>query len=219
MTPCPAVPCPAPSGIVNPRRRPDAFERHAKVCTPDNPGGPLGPNKHAPPRTAGAAAGGAGGGAYGGGGAGPGAGRPSSASRGGGPARRDGERPRAYVCYLCGQQFGSQSLTIHIPRCYEKWLKVRTGGWGNERQGPCLPSCHTRQAGGVVLECKHPIGSIVCSCCSFVLYLLDYVLNAATGHGLGLQPPPICICPCGAKHTRRKSLSCPAMLSALAAAM
>lgn len=24
----------------------------------------------------------------------------------------------------CGQQYGSQSLLIHIPQCYEKWLKA-----------------------------------------------------------------------------------------------
>lgn len=103
--------------------RPDAYERHAKVCTPNNPGGPLGPNKHAKPGPAASAAGG-------GGGMGT---RPMSAMRGGGggaggtPPRREGQRPRAYVCYLCGQQFGSQSLTIHVPQCYEKWLKVRAG--------------------------------------------------------------------------------------------
>ena len=31
-----------------------------------------------------------------------------------------GGRPRAYVCYLCGQQYGSQSLLIHIPQCQKK---------------------------------------------------------------------------------------------------
>jgi hypothetical protein len=35
---------------------------------------------------------------------------------------RDG-RPKAYVCYLCGCQFGSKSLFIHIANCQEKWLK------------------------------------------------------------------------------------------------
>ncbi|GIL72949.1 hypothetical protein Vretimale_4597 [Volvox reticuliferus] len=111
--------------------RPDAFERHAKVCTPDNPGGPLGPNKHAPQPRPGAGGGGGGGGM---------GGRPSSAMRSGGaPARRDGERPRAYMCYLCGQQFGSQSLTIHIPQCYEKWLKVEATKPPKERRQPPPP--------------------------------------------------------------------------------
>ncbi|GFR40425.1 hypothetical protein Agub_g999 [Astrephomene gubernaculifera] len=119
--------------------RPDAFERHAKVCTPDNPGGPLGPNKHATARPPSARPPGMGGGGS--------PARPASASRaaggggggGGTPPRREGERPRAYVCYLCGQQFGSQSLTIHIPQCYEKWLKVEATKPAKERRPPPPP--------------------------------------------------------------------------------
>ncbi|KAG2482453.1 hypothetical protein HYH03_018622 [Edaphochlamys debaryana] len=129
--------------------RPDAFEKHAKVCTPSNPGGPLGPNKHAPPpgaarpgTSSGAGAGRGGGGMGGGGGGGMGA-RPTSGYGGGGgggtPARREGERPRAYCCYLCGQQFGSQSLKIHIPQCYEKWLRVESGKPPKERRPPPPP--------------------------------------------------------------------------------
>ncbi|XP_045421691.1 zinc finger protein 474-like [Lemur catta] len=33
------------------------------------------------------------------------------------PARRPGFR----VCYVCGREFGSQSLAIHEPQCLEKW--------------------------------------------------------------------------------------------------
>ncbi|XP_030744844.1 zinc finger protein 474-like [Echinops telfairi] len=33
------------------------------------------------------------------------------------PSRRPGFR----VCYLCGREFGSQSLAIHEPQCLEKW--------------------------------------------------------------------------------------------------
>ncbi|KAH9589034.1 Double zinc ribbon [Trypanosoma melophagium] len=29
-------------------------------------------------------------------------------------------KPQLRVCYLCGQQFGSASIGIHIPQCYEK---------------------------------------------------------------------------------------------------
>ncbi|KAM4870309.1 zinc finger protein 474-like isoform 2-T2 [Urocitellus parryii] len=30
-------------------------------------------------------------------------------------------RPRFRVCYICGREFGSQSLAIHEPQCLEKW--------------------------------------------------------------------------------------------------
>lgn len=28
---------------------------------------------------------------------------------------------RFRICYLCGRQFGSQSIAIHEPKCLEKW--------------------------------------------------------------------------------------------------
>uniref|UniRef100_A0A8D1LFP9 C2HC/C3H-type domain-containing protein n=1 Tax=Sus scrofa TaxID=9823 RepID=A0A8D1LFP9_PIG len=30
-------------------------------------------------------------------------------------------RPGFRVCYICGREFGSQSLGIHEPQCLEKW--------------------------------------------------------------------------------------------------
>ncbi|KAF5841482.1 hypothetical protein DUNSADRAFT_12647 [Dunaliella salina] len=86
--------------------RPDAFERHLKVCAP-KPGSP--------------AAGGSGGG------------------RGAGGGPNYDARPRAYNCYLCGQQYGSQSLLIHIPQCFEKWLKVEAAKPPKERREPPPP--------------------------------------------------------------------------------
>ncbi|KAK9808816.1 hypothetical protein WJX72_004195 [[Myrmecia] bisecta] len=44
------------------------------------------------------------------------------------------ERPRAYTCYLCGQQYGSKSLPIHIPQCQEKWVKVEEQKLKKERR-------------------------------------------------------------------------------------
>ena len=35
---------------------------------------------------------------------------------------RPAQRPTMLVCYLCGQQFGTSSLPIHQPQCYEKHL-------------------------------------------------------------------------------------------------
>lgn len=30
-------------------------------------------------------------------------------------------RPLQYCCYLCGRQYGRQSLFLHIPRCQKLW--------------------------------------------------------------------------------------------------
>ncbi|EHA97449.1 Zinc finger protein 474 [Heterocephalus glaber] len=30
-------------------------------------------------------------------------------------------RPGLHICYICGREFGSQSLAIHEPQCLEKW--------------------------------------------------------------------------------------------------
>ena len=30
-------------------------------------------------------------------------------------------KPRTVVCYLCGREFGTQSLSIHEPQCLKKW--------------------------------------------------------------------------------------------------
>lgn len=120
-----------------PLHRPDAFEKHAKVCTPDNPGGPLGPPKGGikpPPGKAPGAAGGAGGGGagprapsarkpMGGGGMGGGGGGSGGMARGGGGGGGGMmSKPRAFTCYLCGQQYGRSSLLIHIPQ-------VIAGAW------------------------------------------------------------------------------------------
>ncbi|GAX82949.1 hypothetical protein CEUSTIGMA_g10376.t1 [Chlamydomonas eustigma] len=105
--------------------RADAYEKHVKVCTLDNPGGPLGmPKNAAAAKTV--PAGGGGGGAPGGG-----RGMTRSVSR--------TQRPRALMCYLCGTQHFGQSLLIHIPQCYEKWLKVEAQKDRKERRDPPPP--------------------------------------------------------------------------------
>ena len=36
--------------------------------------------------------------------------------------RKKGERPKALVCYICGRQFGTASLEIHLKTCKQKFL-------------------------------------------------------------------------------------------------
>ena len=43
-------------------------------------------------------------------------------------------RPNAVVCYLCGQQYGTASIGIHIPQCQDKWLKVEAHKPKRERR-------------------------------------------------------------------------------------
>ena len=32
-----------------------------------------------------------------------------------------GNKPRALMCYICGREFGTHSLSIHIKSCIKKW--------------------------------------------------------------------------------------------------
>ena len=50
--------------------------------------------------------------------------RPRPQSKGGarpGGGRAKGEPPRMLICYICGRQFGSNSLAIHEPQRMKKW--------------------------------------------------------------------------------------------------
>ncbi|KAF6252251.1 hypothetical protein COO60DRAFT_1463795 [Scenedesmus sp. NREL 46B-D3] len=46
-----------------------------------------------------------------------------SCSRGSAGFGGAGRMPRALVCYLCGGQFFSKSLPIHLPQCQAKWCQ------------------------------------------------------------------------------------------------
>jgi len=37
------------------------------------------------------------------------------------PTRNPGERPRQLMCYICGREFGTASLPIHLKSCKTKW--------------------------------------------------------------------------------------------------
>jgi hypothetical protein len=111
--------------------RPDAFEKHVNVCTPDNPGGPLGMPKSAAAKIGGATTstpfnkvGGvtstAGGrptssrplSSSGGGAMRPGGGGNKGSSYGGGGPNLN-SKPRAFTCYLCGTQHFSQRCVLN----------------------------------------------------------------------------------------------------------
>lgn len=61
--------------------------------------------------------------------------------------RSTGQRPVAYCCYLCGAQFGSQSLGIHLGACREKWERVEGAKPAHERR-PLPPPPEEMEAGG-----------------------------------------------------------------------
>jgi hypothetical protein len=55
-------------------------------------------------------------------------------------------KPRAYVCYLCGQQYGSRSLATHITNCKTKWQQREAAKLPRERrQLPVEPACDFSQ--------------------------------------------------------------------------
>jgi len=44
------------------------------------------------------------------------------------------KRPKAINCYICGQQYGTASIDIHIPQCVKKWDKVESQKPKHERR-------------------------------------------------------------------------------------
>lgn len=54
-------------------------------------------------------------GGAGAGGAGPGSPQKSS------PSRAPAQKPRALMCYICGREFGTASLEIHLKSCKTKF--------------------------------------------------------------------------------------------------
>lgn len=37
------------------------------------------------------------------------------------PTLNESGRPRTVICYICGREFGTQSISIHEPQCLKKW--------------------------------------------------------------------------------------------------
>jgi hypothetical protein len=98
----------------------EAFARHQTMCTAETPGG--GHAKQGPGQSSLM-------------GTGPSRMATNSSTHTKGPA----SKPRAYTCYLCGQQYGSRSLAIHIPQCQDKWLQKEEQKSKAERRP--LPNC------------------------------------------------------------------------------
>ena len=93
--------------------RPDAFERHSKMCTHSTPGGPHGlPSNVKAPQP------------------------PSTPQT---PSSSSSFTPKAYTCYLCGRGFGHSSLSIHLPQCLAKWCKSEGVKAPHERREPPPP--------------------------------------------------------------------------------
>lgn len=61
---------------------------------------------------------------------------PRSARTANASARPTGQRPVLPMCYLCGQQFGTTSIAIHIPQCYTKRLAQWTAADPTTRGKP-----------------------------------------------------------------------------------
>ncbi|GET87714.1 hypothetical protein, conserved [Leishmania tarentolae] len=75
--------------------------------------------------------------ADGGGGSTPGGGRPKSEPRRSAQGRSVSPGPPLLpTCYLCGQQFGTASIGIHVPQCYEKKLAQWQSGDPRSRGNP-----------------------------------------------------------------------------------
>lgn len=43
-------------------------------------------------------------------------------------------RPRTVVCHICGREFGTASIDIHVPQCEKKWEATEAQKPANERR-------------------------------------------------------------------------------------
>lgn len=66
-------------------------------------------------------------------------------------------RPRTVVCYICGREFGTKSISIHEPQCMDKWhVQNQQLPKGQRRKPPVkpqdLPSITGSKSGGYNIE-------------------------------------------------------------------
>lgn len=44
------------------------------------------------------------------------------------------KRPKAVMCHICGREFGTASISIHIPQCEKKWIDQESQKPKNQRR-------------------------------------------------------------------------------------
>ncbi|GMR31399.1 hypothetical protein PMAYCL1PPCAC_01594, partial [Pristionchus mayeri] len=88
------------------------------------------------------------------------------------PGQPCANRPAPTVfCYICGRQFGSKSINIHLPQCLKKWHAENDKLPKNKRRAaPTKPDdvivggavdheatneAHWKASQGLMLECEH----------------------------------------------------------------
>ena len=46
------------------------------------------------------------------------------------------KRPKALVCYICGREYGTRSLTIHLKTCKKQW-EIEQESLPKKKRKPC----------------------------------------------------------------------------------
>ncbi|GMH41529.1 hypothetical protein BSKO_09439 [Bryopsis sp. KO-2023] len=85
----------------NRKFKPESYGSHKKNCTKENPGKFLGFKLKRSPKIP--------------------RGKEEEEEKMADPGFKELKRVKSFACYLCGRDFGSKSLLIHIPQCQKKW--------------------------------------------------------------------------------------------------
>lgn len=60
------------------------------------------------------------------------------------------KRPPTMVCYICGREFGTKSISIHEPQCLEKW-RIENNKLPKSQRRPEPIKPEVRTIGGLLL--------------------------------------------------------------------
>ena len=52
------------------------------------------------------------------------------------PSKKKAARPVACACYICGREYGTHSLQIHIKTCKKKW-EIEQSKLPKKKRRPC----------------------------------------------------------------------------------